>query len=127
MGQSALKPVIDPYQIGEFATFKDMLEKEEDVEKYLIIVGYNLNEDDNHILSFLRKFLQEEDHKLIYCKYNRSQTFEQETLISEKKRILKLLRMDETSATTGKIDVRLHTGKFGGGFVGWVGAILQEG
>ena len=53
-GQSMLKPIVNHQQIREFAEFKSILD-EADI---LIVFGFNINEDDNHINAFLHDFTQ---------------------------------------------------------------------
>lgn len=54
-GQSFLKPIVSNYQIEQFNNFSKCLKNIDT----LIIMGYNINEDDNHINSFLHNFLEE--------------------------------------------------------------------
>lgn len=49
-GQSHVKPIVHPYQIEQFNNAKTKLEK----SKYLIIIGYHIGEEDNHINALLR-------------------------------------------------------------------------
>ncbi len=51
-GQSLIKPIVNDKQIKEFKIFSDYLE-ESDI---LVILGYNINEDDNHINAYLSNF-----------------------------------------------------------------------
>lgn len=53
-GQSYLKPIVNKIQIDEFKKFENLL-KESNV---LVILGFNINEDDNHINSFLHEFVK---------------------------------------------------------------------
>lgn len=63
---SGVKPLICKKQIDEFKKFSDNLDKSE----YLVIVGYNLNSEDNHINSIISSWLREnEKHKVIYLNY----------------------------------------------------------
>ena len=67
MAQSALKPIIAPQQIKEYRLASDIL-NESDV---LVIIGYNINEDDNHINSFIVDFLRHCSlNKVIFCEYS---------------------------------------------------------
>lgn len=63
---SGVKPLICKKQIDEFKKFSDNLDKSD----YLVIVGYNLNSEDNHINSIISSWLREnEKHKVIYLNY----------------------------------------------------------
>ena len=63
---SGVKPLICKKQINEFKKFSDNLDKSD----YLLIVGYNLNSEDNHINSIISSWLREnEKHKVIYLNY----------------------------------------------------------
>lgn len=63
---SGVKPLICQKQIDEFKKFSDNLDKSD----YLVIVGYNLNSEDNHINSIISSWLREnEKHKVIYLNY----------------------------------------------------------
>lgn len=53
-GQSFVKPIIDKEQIINFNKFNDTLNEID----LLVILGYNINEDDNHINSFLHSFVK---------------------------------------------------------------------
>ncbi len=87
-GQSLVKPIINRRQIDEFYELKKVL----DAAEILVIFGFNINEDDNHINAFLHDFAstkkiiivtnQEPDefkaeqklkcdrNRIIYCKVN---------------------------------------------------------
>ena len=63
MGQSKVKPIIHPAQIKAYSSFIEGL-SEADV---LIVIGYNFNEDDNHINAIVRDYITsaDKDKKLI--------------------------------------------------------------
>lgn len=52
-GQSYTKPIVSKHQIDAFTKMKGILEE----ANVLVILGYNINEDDNHLNSFLREFI----------------------------------------------------------------------
>lgn len=56
-GQSYVKPIVSKYQIEAFAKMKHILDRADIV----VILGYNINEDDNHINAFLRDFVTEDN------------------------------------------------------------------
>ena len=49
--QSGVKPIISPYQIKQFAAANDDFETSE----YIVVLGYGLNSDDEHIINMLRE------------------------------------------------------------------------
>lgn len=61
MGQSYTKPIISRHQICAFHKMGKILDKAD----ILIILGYNVNEDDNHINAYLRDFLLKGEGKTI--------------------------------------------------------------
>ena len=61
MGQSYTKPIVSRHQIQAFSEMDTIL----DGADILAIIGYNVNEDDNHINSFLREFLLSSRKKTI--------------------------------------------------------------
>lgn len=79
--QSAIKPIVERKEIKEYSKTIDFLDK----SKCLIIIGYKINSDDNHINSIIKEYLL--NNKVIY--------FDFDNLSREK--ILKRLRMNETS------------------------------
>ena len=52
-GQSYTKPIINHFQIEEFKILRSILDKSD----CLIILGYNINEDDMHINAYLHDFI----------------------------------------------------------------------
>lgn len=52
-GQSLTKPIVHHKQIEAFNNFKSQLDK----CNILVILGYGINEDDNHINAYLREYL----------------------------------------------------------------------
>lgn len=60
-GQSYTKPIVCKNQITEFNKFNEKLESSD----CLIILGYNINDDDNHINSFLHNFIEIIGRKII--------------------------------------------------------------
>ena len=91
LGTSSIKPVIDAVQIQQIHKMHEILEKSDT----LIIIGYAINVDDNHLNSFIRNFLMNNEEKntndVIYCSYcPEDKEFDK---IKEKMEILKLLRI----------------------------------
>lgn len=52
-GQSSVKPIVHSMQIKAFKEFYDML----GITDVLVIIGYGINEDDNHINALIREFI----------------------------------------------------------------------
>jgi len=53
-GQSYTKPIVSDHQVKNFSKMAKIL----DDSNILIILGFNINEDDNHINAYLRNFLK---------------------------------------------------------------------
>lgn len=89
-GTSSVKPVVHSIQIQALNTLKDILDESDT----LVIIGYGLNEDDNHLNSFIREFLIDqptgECHRVIYCHYSTENTIDK---LQIKRHILSLLRI----------------------------------
>ena len=67
MVQSAIKPIIAPAQVIEMQKAYEFLMD----SNYLVMIGYGINEDDNHINAFIVDFLRRKnDSQLIYCFYD---------------------------------------------------------
>lgn len=60
-GQSYLKPVVDKRQTEEFHKFGKIL----DGSDILVVLGYNINEDDNHVNSFIHGYLKDKGKRLV--------------------------------------------------------------
>lgn len=60
-GQSYIKPIVSKYQIEAFSTMEDILNNSD----ILVVLGYNINEDDNHINSFIRSFVKQDSKYII--------------------------------------------------------------
>ncbi len=60
-GQSFVKPIVNHAQIEEFSKMQRILDEAE----YLVVLGYNMNEDDNHLNAYLHDYLirQDDDRK----------------------------------------------------------------
>ncbi len=90
-GTSSVKPVVHSIQIEALKNLKEIL----DGSDTLVIIGYGLNEDDNHLNSFIREFLldhkESESHRVVYCHYEKDKPFDE---VQIKRHILSLLRID---------------------------------
>lgn len=97
MTQALVKPIIGPEQIDEYSRFSDCLSEADT----LVIVGYSLGSADNHINSFIRKFLKD-GGRLIYCAYKDS-----ERVTEDKKRteVLHALRLSNAGEVTDALEV----------------------
>lgn len=93
MAQSALKPIIAPQQIKEYNLASYILE----MSDVLVIIGYNINEDDNHVNSYIVDFLRRNSlNKVIYCKYAPSEVaYNEKDCHSEICKRLRLAKYDE--------------------------------
>lgn len=63
-GQSLVKPIVSVKQTEEFHKLNEVLFGKNSVD-VLVILGYNINEDDNHINSYLHKFVNKENKRVI--------------------------------------------------------------
>lgn len=63
--QAPVKPIIEPKQIKQYSKMYTALNN----SNYLIILGYNINNNDNHINSYIREFVRRTKTHLIFCKY----------------------------------------------------------
>lgn len=90
--QSGVKPIIHPIQIKEFGKCLNFLEKSD----RLIIVGYKVNSDDNHLNSIIRNYMKH-GKTVIYMSYEGSDT--RETLLRKK------FRMDDKIDCLKVIDI----------------------
>lgn len=66
--QSGVKPIIDMKQIREYAKMSSFLER----ARTLLIVGYRINSDDNHVASVIKSFLTQKDKRVLYLDYSGS-------------------------------------------------------
>ena len=66
MTQSPIKPIIHPKQIIEYNNFLEALESSE----ILVIIGYSLTKNDNHICCFLKEYYLK-GNTIIYSKYKK--------------------------------------------------------
>ncbi len=59
-GQSLVKPIVNAAQTEEYSKFYKLLldSDNEEIADVLVIMGYNINEDDNHINTFLHDFVR---------------------------------------------------------------------
>lgn len=62
-GQSMVKPIVHPLQTYEYNRADSILDK----ANILVILGFNLTDDDNHLNALLHKFLLGEQKKVIIC------------------------------------------------------------
>lgn len=60
-GQSYLKPVVDKRQTEKFHKFGKIL----DGSDILVVLGYNINEDDNHVNAFIHGYLKDKGKRLV--------------------------------------------------------------
>lgn len=98
---SGVKPLVCRKQIEQFSDFIKKL----DDSKYLVVVGYKFNSEDNHINSIIADWLRKKENKLIYLNYNNEVTFDQFPWLKDKFSVETLENPDEaeTLLTAGKI------------------------
>lgn len=102
--QAPVKPIIDRVQMQEYSDFMGTLDR----SHILVIVGYGINEEDNHINALLRDFLtQSTDKKIIYCEYLDDKPFDRIRSINA---VARKLRVSDAAAIR-QIDVIPHYGK----------------
>ncbi|MBQ7744117.1 MAG: hypothetical protein IJT85_00910 [Ruminococcus sp.] len=100
MTQAPVKPIVSTYQFREYSKFIDALDNSETV----VIIGFSLGENDNHINSLLHDYIKS-GRNLIYCQYCKDESlFDEE---SERKKVSKALHIDETNRN---IQVVCNTG-----------------
>ena len=63
-GQSMVKPIISPTQTEEFHELFHILKGKDSIDT-LVVIGYNLNDDDNHINAFLHQFIKLDNKRII--------------------------------------------------------------
>lgn len=66
--QSGIKPIVDEVQINEYAKMLQFLRDSEQ----LIIVGYRLNSDDNHINGIIKAYIEKK--QVVYLNYDQEMT-----------------------------------------------------
>ncbi|OLA09607.1 MAG: hypothetical protein BHW12_03945 [Coprobacillus sp. 28_7] len=84
MIQSGIKPIISPYQLNEWFKAICFVNK----SKYVVLIGYGINSDDEHITNVLRYYVK--DRKIlifIYSKYDEDKDY-----ISQKNKILNIFK-----------------------------------
>jgi chorismate mutase len=70
MTQAPVKPIVHSKQLLEYKKALDFLGLErEKVKKKLVIVGYGLNSDDNHINALIREFVVKGGRVIVYMYY----------------------------------------------------------
>ncbi len=84
--QSGVKPIISPEQLKAFSGAIKAFEE----SNTIVILGYGVNSDDEHITSMLRPHVKEK--KIVYFIYQKNEEFDK-----EKKRICSIFGIDENS------------------------------
>ena len=79
--QAPLKPIVDCVQLKEYSKFIDTLDNTD----VLVIIGYNINDNDNHINALLRDFLiKKPTNRIVFSQYvNNPKDFNREKAISD--------------------------------------------
>lgn len=102
MTQAMVKPIINKYQLTEYSKAISYLEEIDT----LIILGYSLCENDNHIVSLLRDYIMNPKKKIIYFEYDRDGT---KNINSCKEKLRDKLKIDED--VLNRIELITHNGK----------------
>jgi hypothetical protein len=103
--QAPLKPIIDCVQLKEYSKFIDALGNTD----VLVIIGYNINDNDNHINALLRDFLiKQPTNRIVFSQYvDNPNDFNREKAISD---VAKKLRIT-SEATKNQITAIPNSGK----------------
>lgn len=102
MTQAMVKPIINKYQLTEYSKSISYLEEIDT----LIILGYSLCENDNHIVSLLRDYIMNPKKMIIYFEYDRNGT---KNINSCKEKLRDKLKIDED--VLNRIELITHNGK----------------
>ena len=81
-GQSLVKPIINKYQVDVFKQFEDILNNID----ILVILGYNINDDDIHINAMLHSYAKSDKRLIVVGEYNND---------DEKKAVSQKLKCEE--------------------------------
>ena len=97
--QAPLKPIVDCAQLKEYSKFIDTLDNTD----VLVIIGYNINDNDNHINALLRDFLiKKPTNSIVFSQYvDTPNDFNREKAISDvakKLRITSKVTKDQITA-----------------------------
>ncbi len=97
--QSGIKPVIDKTQIEEYSKMLKFLKN----ANRLIILGYKINCDDNHINTILKSYIEDNENlkETIYIKYKEKNDNKNEE--ASKKEILSLFRLTSEKCPNFKV------------------------
>ena len=104
--QAPVKPIIEPKQIKQYSKMYTALNN----SSYLIILGYNINNNDNHINSYIREFVRRTKTHLIFCKYICNMNYKKEDYRKEIENISRKLYFKQSKEnihilyTDGKAD-----------------------
>lgn len=111
MTQAPVKPIIESRLIGEYSKAINHLNGCD----LLIILGYSLCENDNHINSLLREYITKPKKKMLVCHYNSSAPATCQSIPEEevKESLYKKLRVKKDEVA-GKIVLISHDGNAAG-------------
>lgn len=90
--QSGIKPIVDPKQIREYSKMVNFLDESPST---LIIVGYRINADDNHINSIIRSYLVN-NKRVIYFSYK--DKYDSDAEKETEWEVLKRLRLEKSDS-----------------------------
>lgn len=86
--QAPLKPIVDCVQLREYSNFIKTL----DGTDIVVIIGYNINDNDNHINALLRDFLMRKStNHIVFCQFVKpGDDFDQENTVNAVTQRLKI-------------------------------------
>lgn len=100
--QSGIKPIIDSHQIKEYSKMIEFLEECDEI----VVVGYQLNPDDNHINGIIRNcLLKPSEKKLVYFDYNNNIDIDDNNDELFKKQLCNRLRIFGEKQNNVSIDI----------------------
>ena len=102
--QAPVKPIVEGKQLREYAKAIKYLEETD----CLVIIGYGINDNDNHINALLREYLvKDKKHELCYFHYQKEGTRDEKAVRDNLKSKLKL----ENEIRESQLKVVFHEGK----------------
>lgn len=103
LGQSYIKPIIHDKQIQALSKFKECLNRTD----VLVILGFNINEDDNHINTYLHEFVKEGKKLIIVSDNEKTADFSKRLKCDDKDFELCVVRYGDNSQVVDSIFERL--------------------
>ena len=122
---SGVKPMICTKQINQMAQFINGL----DLSKWLIVVGYRFNSEDNHLNAIIGEWIaSDNDRKLIYLNYENSVDFETLKWVSGRFSIKKQIFPDlDIDVSEQIIDISVDRGNSSSAFEKLCSMLMRRG